>query len=431
MKFIVSKSDLKGEATIPGSKSNTTRAVVIASLADGTSIIENPVPSIDCLSTVEVCRGLGAEIEVEKNRWIVRGTCGELTTPRDVLNVGNSGTTLYIITATSALLKRGAAVVTGDYQIRRRPSGPLIEAINALGGYAFSTKEDGAAPIFVRGTLLGGKARLPGVNSQWLTPLLINCPLAEKDTEVIVDDLQERPYIDMTMGWLERRGIRFEHDGYERFYIYGGQRYHAFEERIPSDWESACFPLVAAAITNSEITIYGLDTRDYQGDKVIIENLKRMGADVDVRNHGLDGIAVRGGKELQGIEIDCKDISDAPPILAVLGCCARGRTVLRNLSASRLKETDRPSSIMHELRKMGARIIDEGDRMIIEQSQLYGTFVDGHHDHRIVMATAVAALVARGVTVIDHAEYCAVSFPNFYEVMASLGATIHKVEEVS
>ncbi len=422
MKFIVSPSELNGTITIPGSKSNTTRAVFIATLAEGESVIRNPLPSADCYSTVEVCRDFGASITTDKE-WVVRGIGSRPLVPSDVLNMGNSGTTYYIGTA-AATLVNGFTIITGDHQIRRRPAGPLINALNDLGGFVFSTRGGGVAPLVARGILRGGKTYLPGVLSQWLTSLLISCPLAHGDTTITVENLQERPYIDMTMGWLMRQKIEFSHDHYKKFSIKGDQSYHPFEESIPSDWESASFPLVAAAITDSEVTVMGLDTEDCQGDKVILTILQDMGADVTIVGKGEGGVTVKGGKELHGIEIDCRDLPDAPPILAVLATKAKGKTVLRNITSSRLKESDRPQSIYEELLKMGARIDIDADSLTIYRSDLNGTKIDGHADHRIVMATAVAALTAKGKTEISDAEYYKISFPNFYELIRSIGASI-------
>lgn len=426
MRFIVSPSNLKGTITIPGSKSNTTRAVFIASLAEGKSIIRNPLESVDCLSTVKVCRGFGAKIETGED-WIVHGVGSNLIIPDDVLDMGNSGTTYYIATATATLIN-GFTVITGDHQIRRRPAGPLIAALNDLGGIVFSTRGSGFAPLVVRGILKGGKAHLPGINSQWLTPLLINCPMAQGDTEVIVDNLQERPYIDMTMGWLRRQDIEFSREAYNRFFIKGGQSYSTFDETIPGDWESASFPMVAAAITDSEVTLMNMDTDDYQGDKAIVNILREMGADVEVKDKGRGGITVKGGKQLKGIEIDCGDIPDAPPILSVLATRAKGKTVLKNIGASRLKETDRPQSIYKELTKMGTKMEISEDSLTIYECDLKGTFIDGHTDHRIVMATTVAGFIAEGETEITNSEYHKISFPNFYELMTSLGGNIEKKE---
>jgi len=422
MNFVVTPTSLKGIEQIPGSKSNTTRAVFIASMATGRSIIRNPLASRDCITTVEVCRRFGASIEMGEE-WVVDGLGGELKVPDDVQDMGNSGTTYYITTAVACLIN-GFTVITGDHQIRYRPAAPLVAALNDLGALVFSTRGGGLAPLVARGVLRGGNTHLPGINSQWLTPILISGPLAMGDTEVTVNNLQERPYIDMTMGWLSRQGIDFSHEGYDRFKLKGGQSYRAFDETIPSDWESATFPMVAAAVTDSEITLMGLDVEDYQGDKVIVQILKEMGADIEVIDKGKGGIKVRGGKQLHGLEIDCGDIPDAPPILAVLGTKAKGKTVLYNLGASRLKETDRPRSIYEELLKMGARVAIDEDSLTIHESDLKGTRIDGHTDHRIVMATTVAGLVAEGKTEITDAEYHKISFPNFYEVMTSLGARI-------
>jgi 3-phosphoshikimate 1-carboxyvinyltransferase len=424
MQCIARSGVLRGEATIPGSKSNTTRAVVLATLAPGRSVIHNPVHSVDCYSTVDVCRTLGAKIEIDEDVWVVEGVGPDLEPPCDVLNVGNSGTTLYVITAVASHVKNGWAVVTGDYQIRRRPSGPLVRALNDLGAKSFATRPNsGAAPLVCGGPVVGGTTSLSGVNSQWLTPLLMIGPLTEKGIIVEVDNLQEKPYIDMTLRWLKKLDVQFTNTDWRHFHVPGGQRYDAFDGSIPADWESACFPLVAAAITDSDITLHGLDMFDAQGDKDIIRILRAMGADVEVKDDGHGGIRVRGGRTLHGIEIDCSDIPDAPPILSVLGTQSEGRTVLYNLHASRLKETDRPRSIYEELLKMGGKLHWENDdRLVIERSDLKGTQIDGRHDHRIVMATACAALVASGTTTISNAEYAKVSFPTFFEVMTSLGA---------
>jgi 3-phosphoshikimate 1-carboxyvinyltransferase len=216
----------------------------------------------------------------------------------------------------------------------------------------------------------------------------------------------------------------------EKFYLPGGQSYKSFDETIPGDWESACFPLVAAAITNSDITVYGVDINDYQGDKAIINILRDMGANIEVKDEGRNGIIVKGGKDLQGIEIDCSDLPDIIPIAAVLGCRAKGKTVLTNLGASRLKETDRVRSITEELIKMGAKIEESENSLTLYESDLRGTLIDGRHDHRIVMATTVAGFIAKDSALINNAEYVKISFPNFFEIMSQLGSNIERLENI-
>jgi 3-phosphoshikimate 1-carboxyvinyltransferase len=432
--FIVRKTKkLEGEATIPASKSNSVRAMFCGLLADGTSEAVIRDPCWDAYVMSNVISQFGAKVTVEGNKWLIEGTGGELEAPKDVLNVENSGTGLFITTAVAALVD-AYCIITGDEQIRYKPGRwgqPLLDALKQLGAEAaFSARGDGKPPLIVKGVIKGGKTTLPGINSQWLTPLLIATPLAEKDSEIMVKDLHESPYIRMTLEWLDRCKIKVDCDeGLERFFVYGGQSYKSYRYVLPGDWESASYVLVAGAMMeDAEITVYGVDLRDVQGDKAIVKILKDMGADINVRNYGADGIVVRGGSELSGIEIDCKELPDAIPHLAVLGTQAKGKTVLRNVAASRLKETDRVASIKMELEKMGAKIEDRGNEVIIYQSKLHGAWIDGHMDHRIVMASSLAGMVAEGTTVISDAEYVRKSFPTFYEVFKSLGANILRVQ---
>jgi len=307
-----------------------------------------------------------------------------------------------------------------------------LDALKSLGAReAISSRGDGKPPVIIRGPLKGGYTELPGINSQWLTPLLIVAPLLDRDTEIKVSNLMEKPYIKMTLDWIERCGGKVENEGYEYFRIRGGQEYRGYEYTIPGDWESACFVIAATAmIEGSEVTLMGLDTRDVQGDKVVIDIVKSMGAEVEIKNHGLDGIRVASTGHLEGIEIDCRDIPDAIPYLAVLGTAAKGKTVLRNIAPSRLKETDRPATIKMELEKMGAKIELRENEMIIYNSRLRGAVIDGHMDHRIVMAASIAGLIAEGVTAVSDAQYHIKSFPTFYSVIKGLGGNIMRVEEL-
>jgi 3-phosphoshikimate 1-carboxyvinyltransferase len=280
----------------------------------------------------------------------------------------------------------------------------------------------------IKGPLKGGRTKLPGVNSQWLSPLLIAGPLSKEGIRVIEDNLMERPYVDMTMAWMKLAGATCNHKNYDEFNVPGGQRYKAFTAHIPADWGSSGYPMIAAAITDSRVTFVGMDPDDFAGERRYPHILNEMGAKVTFGDGGRT-VTVEGGKELHGMEIDCSGTPDAVPILAVLGCKAQGKTVLSNIGASRLKETDRTRSIREELSKMEGKFEETPDRLTIYHSELKGAEIDGRHDHRIVMATAVAGLIAKGRTLIDHAEFARVSFPTFYEVMKELGASIELVDE--
>lgn len=429
MKYIVKKSSLEGTVRIPGNKSATARAVVLGGLAEGASIVRNPLPGFDSFSIAGMMKALGARIDTSKaDEWAFEGVANEPKVPGCVLDAGNSGTGYYLLAAISSLIN-GCSVLTGDYQICRRPAQPLIEALNDLGAQVFSTRNSGTAPLVVKGPMRGGRTKLPGVNSQWLSPLLIAGALCEEGITVVEDNLMERPYVDMTMGWIKLAGGTVSHDHYDVFTVPGRQRYKGFTAEIPADWGSSGYPMIGAAITDSKVTFTGMDPDDYAGERAYPHILKQMGANVTFSDGGRT-VTVEGGKELEGMEIDCSGTPDAVPILAVLGCKAKGKTVLKNVGASRLKETDRTKSIKEELTKMGGRFDETPDSLTIYPSPLRGAHIDGRHDHRIVMATAVAGLIAEGESIIDDAEFVGVSFPNFYEICRSIGANIQRMEIV-
>lgn len=420
MILAVEKSKLSGQVRIPASKSHTVRAVAIGSLASGTTRIANPLVSADALSAIDVYRGFGASITMG-DEWIVEGTGGLMTAPDDFLDVGNSGTTLYIAMGTAALID-GRTVLTGDEQIRSRPASPLIDALNGLGARASSVKGDGKPPLIVEGPMRGGWTQLDGSKtSQYLTSLLINCPLADKSSEIKVINPVEKPYIEMTLRWLDEQGIKYERNGFERFYVPGGQKYRSFAKSIPGDFSSATFFLCAAAITGSELTLLGLDMNDSQGDKAVIDMLRAMGAEIEQLP---DGIRIKGG-ELKGGEFDLSGTPDALPAMAVTACFAEGSTRLTNVAQARLKETDRICVMRKELAEMGAEIEETLDGLVIEGGHpIHAAKVGGHGDHRVVMALAVAGLMCEGRTEIDTAEAMSITFPNFVELMQSAGAAM-------
>ena len=412
----VRKSQTGGSVRIPGSKSHTIRALFFASLAEGRSIIRSPLISGDALSALDVCRAFGAGIENYIDRFEVTGFGGKPQTPENIIDVGNSGTTLRFALMTAGLAG-GSTVFTGDYQIRRRPLGPLIEAMNSLGADVFSTLSNGCAPVIVRGRLKGGRTSLDAVTSQYLSSILINAPLLDSDTLVDITRLNEAPYVQMTLWWLDKFGIKYENDGFRSILIKGGQSYKAFDATIPGDFSSATFFMVQAAVSEGELLLKNLDMSDPQGDKQVLSYLERMGASV---RHGSGGITVKGGK-LRGVDIDMNSTPDALPAMAVAGCFAEGETRLLNVPQARLKETDRIRVKRTELEKMGADVEELPDGLIIRQSALQGCAVSGHDDHRVVMALAVAGLNVPGVTEIDTAEAMNVTFPEFPELLRACG----------
>ncbi|MCU0821092.1 MAG: 3-phosphoshikimate 1-carboxyvinyltransferase [Spirochaetes bacterium] len=419
MKFIVKPSKIGGKVNIPGSKSHTIRALVFGLLADGESVIDYPLESSDTRSCINMIRRFGAVVMEDENKWRIRGKGGRIDVPGDIVDVGNSGTSLYIGLGVASLAE-GYTIFTGDHQIRNRPADALLKSIRDLKGDAFSTRGNGKPPVVVKGRIGGGETSIEAVTSQYLTSLLIAAPLAKGDTLINVPLLYEKPYVTMTLGWLDKLGIKYTNNDYKSFKIKGGQRYPSFREYIPADFSSGTFFLAAAAITGAELELLGLDISDTQGDKEVVNILKKMGASVET---GARKITIKGGSMKGGV-FDLNSIPDSLPALSVAGCFADGETRLVNVPQARLKETDRISVMCAELRKMGADIEELKDGLVIRRSALNGAHVNGNDDHRAVMALAVAGLMAEGETVIDTAESVSVTFPNFLDLMKSIGADI-------
>ena len=421
VKFVCHQSKLRGDVNIPGSKSHTIRAVAFASLATGTSRIEAPLDSGDARSAVRAFSALGAKIDCQPDVWTITGTGGELRAPAEVIDVGNSGTTVNIAMGSAALVREGVTTFTGDHQIQRRPSGALLAALNDLGAHAESTRGNGCPPIVVRGRLKGGTTSIECKSSQYLTSLLINCPLGDGDTVIKVPVLEEKPYVEMTLDWLTRQGIKFANNGFREFRIPGKQKYQAFTRRVPADFSSATFFLCAGAIGENDVVVRGLDLTDSQGDKAVLDYLRQLGARVEILPDG--GIRVQPG-HLKGCRLDLNATPDALPMMAVLACFATGPTTLANVAHARIKETDRIATMRMELTKLGAKVTELPDGLVIEGGKLVAAEVDGHHDHRIVMALAIAGCSLPETTTVHTAESATITFPTFTDCLRGLGAKI-------
>jgi len=414
----VERSQVSGEVEVPPSKSYTHRAITISALGPGGSV-KRPLLSADTRATIRAAEAFGAEIAIEGETLAVAGAGGGPKTPENVIDVENSGTTLRIMAAVAALTD--GAVLTGDASIRRRPNGPLLKSLCDLGGEAFSIKKDDCAPLVVRGRIRGGRTVLDGsVSSQFLSALLISCPLAEGDSEIeIKGELKSRPYAEITLEMLRAAGAKIETD-FERFAVQGGQSYDLGGYTVPGDFSSASYLLAAAAVTGSSLSVRGLRPSK-QGDSAIVSILQEMGAKISWDRS--EGVLEIEGRELSGVEVDASLTPDLVPTIAVLGSVAEGQTVVKNAEHVRHKETDRLRAMATELSRMGAKIAERPDGLVIEGGRLRGARVSGHHDHRIVMALTVAGLVA-GDTTVDTAEAVSVSYPGFFEEMARIGASV-------
>jgi len=422
MKLIVKKSRLKGTVVIPGSKSHTIRAVAIASLAAGESLIHNPLESSDTQAAVACYRALGAEINTSDPKlWKVIGTSGKIHTPQEIIDVGNSGTTLRIAMGSAALAQAGQTIsFTGDEQIQTRPVGPLMHALSELGAKCTSLKNNGKVPVEITGKLAGGKTAIAATTSQYLSSLLLCAPLASKDTLIDVTLLNEPGYVQMTLDWLDKQQIEYENQQFRKFIIKGNQSYKAFNDKIPADFSSATFFLCAAAISAEQVTLLGLDFTDSQPDKAVVDYLKAMGADISI---GPNSVTVKAAT-LKGAELDMNKTPDALPAMAVTAAFAKGTTKLLNVPQARSKETDRIKCMAEELKKMDIDVEELPDGLIIGPSKPKPAELHGWADHRIVMALSLAGMNLDAQCTIDTAQAISVTFPGYVELMKGIGANM-------
>ncbi|MDD5727825.1 MAG: 3-phosphoshikimate 1-carboxyvinyltransferase [Victivallales bacterium] len=424
MKVKIKKSVLNGEIAVPGSKSHTIRALAAALMADGKSMVRAPLESADTLSVLEAVRMLGARAEKFPGRWEITGTGGRITVPGKTVDMGNSGTGLRILCGIAATGNK-EIVFDGDASLRSRPMGQLTDALNNLG--ASIRTAAGKCPVRVAGPLKGGRTEIIGTSSQFLTSLLFACPFAEKDSEIIPVKLQEKPYVEITLSWLERLGVRFEAAADMTYFrIPGGQHFKAFDYIIPADFSTAAFPLGAGAVAGGRIRIKNLDFTDLQGDKAVFDYVGRFGARVERHDAWTE---VSPGK-LKGVDLDLNSTPDALPLLAVIAACAQGTSRFYNVAQARIKETDRISCMACELTKMGVKVQELPDGMIIAGSngRLKGAELESHDDHRIAMALAVAALAADGESVINGMECAGVTYPGFIADFKALGGKINGID---
>jgi 3-phosphoshikimate 1-carboxyvinyltransferase len=325
-----------------------------------------------------------------------------------------------------------AYTFTGDEQMQRRSAGPLLEALSGLGIHAESLKGNGCVPIVIRGPWKGGRVSLPSPTSQYLSALLIAAPLAPAGVISAIDVplLNERPYVDMTLSYLDAQGLPWteqpspEAADIPRFTIPGGGAWKPFARSVPGDFSSAAFPACAAAISGGPVSILGLDPHDLQGDKYFLDILAAMGCTVNwEQNAAAEGeyrLTVSRNGPLRGGTFDLNAVPDLLPAAAVTAAFAQGDTALVNVAHARIKETDRIAVMAAELAKLGVSCTERPDGLIIHGGGINGVsggLIDGHHDHRVVMAFAAAALGAQAPIAIEGAESAAVTYPGFLDLL--------------
>lgn len=429
---------------VPGSKSHTIRALILAAMSEGSTKIFNPLKSADALSTAAAIKKIGAEVTFndEQNVWIVRGAGKNLHLPDTEIDVGNSGSLMYFLTPVLATLK-GRCKVTGDESIQKRPVDHLIDALNQLGADAFCKKENSVTPPYEFTGPISNENILftEGKLSQYISGFMMAATRMTGLTQIQLTNPQETPYLSMTKYWLDKYGVQSSiSDDYKSICVAGPVELKAEDVTIPSDWEAVAFPLIAALIANEQIVITDIDDSGTQGDEKIVDLLKDYGADIEW-NKKEKTITVNKNSFLSSPggtkKISMAEYPDAICALCVIACFAEGKTVFTDIDICRKKETDRIKVMTELLSFLGADIKDNGDTLVINghspflsdssanpDFKLHGGRIDSYLDHRIAMSLACLGLFFNedNAVVIKDAECCNVSFPHFFDVMnESLG----------
>jgi len=425
--LIVRKTEgLKGTVEAPPSKAYTHRAVIAASLSDGESRIRRPLFCEDTLATIEACKMLGAKIDMDADEKALRVIgAPKPATPPDVINCRNSGSTIRFVTPICALAE-GISILTGGESLRRRPMGPLLKALRSLGVQCYSARRDGYPPVIVfGGGIRGGDTSIRGdVSSQFISGLIFATPKAERETRItLTSPLESKPYVEMTINIVRRHGVEVSvQEDYRHLMVPPKQEYKPSDHMIEGDYSSASFILAAAAITDSKVRVENLPAETLQGDRLIVDILRRMNVRVNVGENYVEVMGVKGA--LEAITVDLRDNPDLVPVCAALAASARGRTVIKGVRRLRFKESDRLVSISSEMAKLGAKVKVEDDRLEVVGGELHGAEIDPRNDHRIAMACAVAALRAEGETRILGIECINKSYPNFVRDIQFLGGDL-------
>ncbi|MDA8562145.1 3-phosphoshikimate 1-carboxyvinyltransferase [Gammaproteobacteria bacterium] len=420
---------LSGTVIPPGSKSHTVRSVIFSLLFDGESRVENYLESEDTTFTINACQNLGLIIEKNLDSLILNSKGLRLEENNNEINTGDSGITTNFIMPILGLRKNynKEIILNCNNQMRNRPIKPLIEALSKLGLNITHLNNDDKLPVKVKGKLVGGVIELCGSTSQYLSALLISLPLATENSQITVKNLNERPYIDMTLKYLENSGVHVScsHDNnIDTFNITGNQQYKNKRFNIVGDFSSASSLIAAAVLIPGKVFINNLNMSDTQGDKAIIDILKKMGANITINKNN---ICIIGGQCLNGIKIDANYFPDLLPILSVIGACAQNKTEIYNVKHARYKETNRIKSMYCGLKKLGANIFEKNDGLIVYKSQLIGNKVNSFDDHRTFMALSIAGLLADGKTKISNISCINKTYPNFINDMKKIGANIEVI----
>jgi 3-phosphoshikimate 1-carboxyvinyltransferase len=417
-------SKIDGEVNLPGSKSLSNRALLVAALAEGTTKITNLLESDDTRHMLNALKQLGIQytLSEDKTECTVIGNAGTIHSNHlQELFLGNAGTAMRPLCA-ALCLGTGSYLLTGEPRMKERPIGHLVDALREAGANITYQENEGYPPLLIEANgLSGGNVKIDGaISSQFLTALLLAAPMAKEDmTITIIGELVSKPYIDITLHIMKEFGIDVINDNYKTFSIKSGQTYKAVDTfMVEGDASSASYFLAAAAIKGGTVKVTGIGKKSIQGDIQFVDVLEKMGAIVE---WGDDYVAVSRG-ELHAIDMDFNHIPDAAMTIATTALFVEGTTTLRNIYNWRVKETDRLFAMATELRKVGAEVEEGEDYLKITAPKvLKHAAIDTYDDHRMAMCFSLLALDPVSVT-INEPECTAKTFPTYFEVLESISS---------
>ena len=419
------KSKLNGRIICPANKSYTHRAIFLAALSDGKSIVKKILRSNDTIATINACRGFGVEVEEIENNVTIKNTINE-TVQSSMINAENSGTTIRIAIAIAAL-SGGNTTLTGDESLRKRPMKPILDALETMG---VNTESDGGKPpIHIDGKIKGKEISINGdISSQFISALLIIAPRLPDGLIINVEgDLVSKPYVDLTIAIMKKFGVEVEIEEDYKKYVVKHQIYQPTTFSIPSDFSNLALLLAANVLLGDGLTIE-ISLGDMpQGDEAIVDILEKLGVNVTLED---DIITTESPTALNGGKFDLSNTPDLLPALAILALKSEKPIEIFNVKHARYKETDRIRIISRELKKIGLEIDEKDDGLVLKKSsELHSAELNSEHDHRLFMAFSIAGMFVGECTVSDP-EAVKVSYPEFIQDLIHTGAKITNIERL-